>query len=127
TAPVPPPTASPPRAASSRIGSNAITLDEPAIELPRQESFKLIDAGRGSKALLRYALAPQTSSFHVETRMSSRQLAGGAFTQPVVQPATRDGFAITIAADQPGKLTLRALPGTSAARSAAADAYLALW
>jgi len=104
-----------------------IVLPAPAIDLPKLESFQLLDAGTGAKAVLRYQRVAGTSSFLAETTLSSRHLENGAFSAPVKLPAIRDGFAITVAADQPGRLALRALPGESATASPQADAYLASW
>jgi|GEM_PF-1864645 len=107
--------------------SGTIVLAEPKIDLPKLESFQLLDAGTGAKAALRYQRAAGTSSFLAETTLSSRHLVQGAFSPPVKLPAIRDGFAVTIAADQPGRLAMRALPGESATASPEADAYLARW
>jgi hypothetical protein len=105
----------------------AVAVAEPAIALPRQESFALLDAGRGARAKLRYTLAAGTSVLTVETALSSRHLERGEFSRPTALPALRDGFAITIDAGQPGQLELRALAGEAASTSADADAYLAAW
>jgi hypothetical protein len=116
-----PPASTPP--ATPRAGA----LDAPAIDLPRQESFELLDAGKGRKATLRYPRAAGTATWTVETTLSSRHLERDGFTMPTALPAFRDGFAITTAADAPGQLALRALVAESATRSTEADAYLAPW
>lgn len=130
--PVTPVTPAPASAPPTRITPGpatpgAITLDEPRVSLPREESFQLLDPGKGRKATLRYALAAGTLASVVEINISSRQLARDGFTRPTALPAIRDGFAITIAAEQPNQLALRALRGESATRSPEADAYLAPW
>ena len=104
-----------------------IVIAPPAIDLPRLESFQLLDAGTGPKAVLRYQRAPGASSFLAQTTLASRHLEHGAFTPQVKLPAIRDGFAITVAAGQPGRLALRALPGEAATASPEAEAYLASW
>lgn len=107
--------------------AGTIVMAPPKIDLPRLESFQLLDAGQGTRTVLRYQLAAGTSSFLAETTLSSRHLEHGAFSPPVKLPAIRDGFAITVSADQPGRLALRALPGEAQAASPDADAYLASW
>jgi hypothetical protein len=104
-----------------------IVMAAPTIELPKLESFQLLDAGTGPKAALRYQLAAGASSFLAQTTLSSRHLEHGAFTPPVTLPAIHDGFAITVAAEHPGQLALRALPGEAATASPDAEAYLASW
>jgi hypothetical protein len=104
-----------------------IVMASPAIELPRLESFQLLDAGTGARAVLRYQRAAGASSFLAQTTLSSRHLEQGAFTAPVALPAIRDGFAITVAAEHPDQLALRALPAEAATASPEADAYLASW
>lgn len=108
-------------------GSNVVTFEEPRIDLPRQESFKLLDPGKGGRAALRYALAQGTTRFLAQTTLSSRHIDRGALSQPLTIPAVRDGFAITVGGDRPGKLALLPLPGEAAAASAEAEAYLAPW
>jgi hypothetical protein len=105
----------------------AITLDEPPISLPRQESFQLLDAGKGRKATLRYAFAAGTLASIAEVALSSRQLTRDGFSRPTALPVIRDGFAITVATDQPDRLALRALRGEPATRTPDTDAYLATW
>jgi hypothetical protein len=104
-----------------------VVMSEPVIALPRLESFDLLDAGTGARATLRYQLAAGAASFVAETVLSSRHLVRGAFTQPVKLPAIRDGFAITVTTELPGRLALRALPGQAATASPEAEAYLASW
>jgi hypothetical protein len=102
-------------------------MDEPKIDLPKQESFTLLDAGKPPRTALRYPLAATSFALHANTTLSSRHLATGTFTPPVELPAIRDGFAVTIAASPHGQVTLRGLPGEAAAPSAEADDYLATW
>jgi hypothetical protein len=123
-----PPVAPPPAPATTvRAGSNVIAFDEPKIDLPKQESFKLLDAGKGARAVLRYALAEGTTRFIAQATLSSRHLDRGAFTDPIALPMLRDGFAITVAGDRAGKLALLPLAGEAAAPSPDADAYLTPW
>ena len=104
-----------------------VAIDEPRLELPHEESFRLLDPGHGARSPLRYALAAGTTAFTARTALSSRHLDGGQFTPPAQLPAIRDGFAIAIAADHPDRLALVALPGEAAATTPATDGYLAPW
>lgn len=114
------------RVEKSLPGSGIVHFAEPKIELPKQESFALLDAGKGDKAPLRYALAPGALTYPIETKLRSRRLTGGVWTKPAAMPAIRDGFTINVA--EPDKpLALRAIPGTLAKPSAEAQAYLATW
>jgi hypothetical protein len=121
--------ASPPDAAVPILhhAPAVVVMDEPAMDLPHRESFRLLDAGHGERSALRYALAAGAAAFTARTALSTRHLDGGQFSPPVALPAIRDGFAITIAADHPERLALRALAGEAAANTADADAYLAAW
>lgn len=107
-------------------GSGIVHFEEPKIELPKQESFALLDAGKGDRAPLRYQLAAGALTYPIVTNLRTRQLVDTVWTKPAQLPAISDGFTINIA--EPDKpLALRALPGTIASPSADADAYLATW
>jgi hypothetical protein len=106
---------------------HVIVMDEPELELPRQESFTLVSPGDARRSTLRYALGPSRAAVIARTELSSRHLEGAAFTPAVALPATRVGFEVTLAAEPHGQLTLRALPGEAAAASPDAEAYLAPW
>jgi hypothetical protein len=103
-----------------------VTLEEPKIDLPHEESFRLLEPGSGDKAALRYALAAGTVEFTARAHLSSRHLDRGAFTAKIALPAIRDGFAVTVS-ERPGAIVLRALPGEAEAASDDAAAYLAPW
>jgi hypothetical protein len=102
-----------------------IVMEEPPIALPRQESFRLLDAGKGARSALRYAFAAGTTAVTVRTTLTSRHLEHGQFTPSTALPAIRDGFEVAIAADHRGRIALRAVPGQAAAASREAEAYLA--
>lgn len=107
-------------------GNGIVHFEEPKIELPKQESFELIDAGKGDRAPLRYELAAGALTYPIETKLRSRHLANGVWSKPAAMPAIRDGFTINIA--EPDKpLAIRAIAGTLASPSAEAEAYLATW
>jgi len=109
--------------ASKRI----IMLDEPTLDLPKQESFTLLGPGTGKRAVLRYTLAAGRTAVIAQTTLSESHLSGSGFTRPAALPAIRDGFAVTTSAAQRGQLALRALAAEVAAPSPDADAYLASW
>ena len=108
-------------------GPQLVVMDEPRIDLPAQESFRLLDAGKGARAALRYTPATGTTAFTAEAQLASRHLEHGAFTAKAALPVIRDGFAITVAADRPGTLALRALTGEATTPGPDTDAYLAPW
>ena len=109
-----------------QTGSNVINFEEPKVDLPKQESFKLLDAGKGARAPLRYALAVGTTRFFTQTKMSSRHLDRGTFTTPPPPSVVRDGFAVTVD-DGARSLALLPLPGEVRSASPEAEAYLAPW
>jgi hypothetical protein len=122
------PAAAPPAAADIQRGPpRVVMMEAPPVELPRQESFQVLDAGKGARAPLRYTFATRTTAVMARSQLTSRQLERGAFGKPVALPAIRDGFEIATAADHPERLTLHALPAKLAARSGDASAYLAPW
>ena len=120
-----------PGTAGSAAGSAAvqhgppkvIVMDEPPIVLPRQESFRLLDPGKGARSPLRYTLAARTSAVMARLTLTSRHLEHGNFTAPEALPVIRDGFAVT-GADH-GRLALRAVPRQATKASPLSDAYLA--
>jgi len=121
-----PPQVAPPQVAPPLVAPRSVVLDEPVVELPRQEAFTLLDPGKGARAVLRYALAPGTASYATATDLTARHLAG-ARDQPPALPRIRDGFAVTIAADHPDRLTLRGLAGDAARSTPETERYLAPW
>ena len=106
---------------------SVVALDEPRLAVPHEESFRLLDAGRGDRSQLRYALAAGTAAYTARTNLTTRHLDDGQFTPPTALPPIRDGFAITTAADHPDHLALHALAGEAAQATADTAAYLAPW
>jgi len=125
--PAPPGASVPPAPTVTEKRTANVVFEEPKLDLPKQESFQLVDPGKGERAVLRYALAPGTVAFIAETTLQTRHLDKGVFTTPVVLPAIRDGFGITFAADRPGRLALLPLAATAARQSLDADSYLMPW
>jgi hypothetical protein len=81
------------------VDVNVAHLDNPVVELPKQESFNLLDPGKGAKSELRYAFAAGIAMYRGETNLKSRRLSGGKWGDITTLPGIRDGFAITIDAD----------------------------
>src|SRR4051812_9154568 len=55
-------------------------MEDPVVDLPRQESFTLLDPGKGTRAELRYQLTAGAVTYHAETRLTSRHLAKGTWS-----------------------------------------------
>jgi len=131
SAPSPPPPDAAPPPPPDAPGPRLLVMTEPEVALPSQESFRLLDPGKGARVALRYGTAAGTAAVVARTSLTSRRLDRGTFSPPVALPAVHDGFAITIAAEHPGQLALRGLTATAAAASGDADtnadAYLAAW
>jgi hypothetical protein len=112
---------------ATTLTPDRVHLDAPAIKLPFEESARLLDAGKGARAPLRYQLAAGTRSYLTDTALATRRLDGAA-AAPHQLPTIRDGLAITVDAGQPGRLAIRALPGELRdGKDAEGDAYLATW
>jgi hypothetical protein len=107
--------------------AQVVVTNEPEIALPSQESFRLLDAGKGDRAVLRYKLGAARAAVMVRSELKTRHLEGAAFSQPVALPAIRDGFEIELAAASPGQIALRGLVATAATDSPDAAAYLGPW
>jgi len=95
-----------------RIEGDVITLPAPPIELPRQESFRVLAPGAAPRRALRYAWKPGEREVTAAARIRSRQLVDGRWSEPVAAPAEQVGFAVStvIGADH-ATLVLRGLPG----------------
>ena len=75
-----------------------VTLPEPAIELPQQESFKLLAPGAAPRTKLRYRWkAEVTREVLAHAEIRSRRLTSGTWSQPTASPPLDEGFAVTIA------------------------------
>jgi hypothetical protein len=99
-------------------------MQMPAIEVPKQELFRVLDPGKGAKTVLRYTLAGEHEQ-HLETTLAERTLVANKVGDPVQLPAIRDGFAVTFAKDA---VALRPLPVTLAGTpTPAAEQYIAPW
>jgi len=103
-----------------------VNIAEPAVAMPRELAFDVLDAGKGERRVLRYALAAAGSKATLRTELSSRELADGAWRGPNKLPAIVSSLDITAATD--GHVVVRPLAGSiDGAASAAVDAYLAPW
>jgi hypothetical protein len=81
-------------------------LDAPPAALPHHEYTRLLDAGAGPTRLLRYALAPGTTTAHISSQVRSRSFADHAWSAWTSAPPATDGFAVTVASD-PRRLAIR--------------------
>jgi hypothetical protein len=107
--------------------SDVIALDEPAIELPKQEQFRLLDAGaKTGRARLRYTLAGGAATYTTATALTTRHLSDGPAAAPIDLGTIRDGFTITPVAAQ-HRLALRALTAEVTPANDDASGYLAPW
>lgn len=89
-----------PEARKQQLVERAIhRIDAPPAVLPHHEYTRLLDAGTGPVELLRYALAPGTTTTHIASQVRSRTFAEHAWSAWTSAPAT-DGFAITVADPQ---------------------------
>lgn len=104
-----------------------VQIPEPAIVLPRELAFEVLERGRGKPVALRYAAkAGDTSRFVMRTELTSRELAGGTWQGPNKLPAILTPFDVTVESGQ----RIRVEPRTGeidGKASAHADAYLAGW
>jgi hypothetical protein len=98
-------------------------MEVPAIEVPKQELFELLDAGKGARTVLRYTLGGDHEQ-HAETQLSERTRDAGKLGPAVTLPAIRDGLAAAFAGDV---ATLRPLPAEFTGTSAPAEQYVAGW
>ncbi|HET9624689.1 MAG TPA: hypothetical protein VFP84_25150 [Kofleriaceae bacterium] len=123
--------AAPPLTHVAQYTADPLAMDEPTIELPKQESFRLLDPGaKAGRAPLRYTLAAGSATFSTASQISTRRAVGGDFSPPAALGTIRDGFTVTInpgADAAPPRLALRALPGEATPKSDEADAHLATW
>lgn len=106
--------------------SRTIELPEPAIVLPRELAFEVLEAGRGERVALRYALGASTSDFVTRTKLTSRELANGTWSEPGKLPAIVTPLGVVV--EGGGRTTMRPRAGSiDGSPGAAASAYLASW
>jgi hypothetical protein len=101
-------------------------LPEPEVELPKLDSFTLLEPGKGARHALRYAIPAGTATYSADTRLRSRHLAHGTWGDTVELPAITDGFTVSTA-DAAKPTIFRATPATAAKRTPEAEAYLTTW
>lgn len=111
-------------------GPAQVSLATPAMKLPMQESFTLLEPGAGARTLLRYTPDPEPVVYRAAARLRARQIVGDALPPPLALPEIRDGFELAAPAD--GPLELRVLPvelGTTASADAraAGEQYITPW
>ena len=52
------------------VDLQVVHLDEPVVELPKLDSFTLLDPGKGDRATLRYELKTGSASYFVVTKLA---------------------------------------------------------
>lgn len=83
------------------------TLPEPIIELPREESARLLAPGAAPRAPLRYAWrAGLPREVVLEARLRSRRLDAGVWSAVVDIPPVREGFGLDLTPATDGGATL---------------------
>jgi hypothetical protein len=93
-----------------------VTLEAPEIELPHQESFRLLSPGAAPRQALRYRWKPDAArEVHARATIRSRRLSAGAWSEPVAVPPLDEGFAVTPAPGDGGSASLlvRGLPSAT--------------
>ena len=98
--------------------------------LPRRTREELLEAGKGARRVLRYALAPAAQTLVARAQIQSHAFDGG-WIDPVTLAPVREGFEVTPTAG--GPVQLRGLiaeldrAGQPEAAIAAAEGYLTRW
>jgi hypothetical protein len=103
-----------------------VRLPQPVIELPKQQSFKLLEPGAGERSVLRYAIATTDIATRIEMKLTQRRMHDGIWAEPNVLPPITTGFAMAVG--DAGKVRGRALPGSIDGKiTADAASYLSAW
>lgn len=77
-----------------------LTIDPPAISLPNEMSFTLLEPGTGARASLRYQLASAAErELASATKVTTRTNFAGEWKDAVTLPAMRDGFGVSTSSD----------------------------
>lgn len=119
-----PPPAPPERRSEMSLGLER--LPEPALELPKQYSFRLLEQGAEPRAPLRYDVAASEAVHAFETRLTGRRLEGPAWSKPQALPPIRTRLAVV--GTSGGKVRARPLPGEiDGAPTTEVVQYLAGW
>lgn len=84
-------------------------LPQPIVDLPKQQSFRLLDPGTGERALLRYAVSDGEITTRIEMTISSRRMDNGTWSELQTLPPIRTALAAAKAG--PGQLRARPLVG----------------
>ncbi len=110
---------------------------EPAVEMPRELRFTLLEPGQGARKVLRYRPDGSARELVARALVTTRGYADGVWTDPLTLAPLRDGFGITAAppasagaaavAVQLRGLSATVEAGGPAAGVAAAEFYLERW
>lgn len=122
----PPPTKLPPPEVRPPQDLGIGRLPQPAAELPKQQSFRLLDPGKGEAAALRYAVSDGEATTRIEMTLTSRTMNAGTWSERSALPPIRT--ALAVASTGSGQLRARALAGEIVGEATPeAQAYLAGW
>lgn len=89
------------------ISPDIRSLPEPIVVLPREESFRVLDAGPAPRAPLRYAWqAQRPREVTVEAKIRTRRLDAGVWSDAIDVPPVREGFGFDPAPAAAGGATL---------------------
>lgn len=124
--PPPAPTPTPPIEVRPPTELGVDHLPQPAVDLPRQLSFRLLDPGKGETSTLRYQIAQAEVTTRIAMTLTSRRMDGSTWSPSQTLPEIRT--ALATAAIDATHLRARPLPGSvDGAASPEALAYLAGW
>ncbi len=124
--PPPPPTKLPPVEVRPPKDLGVDRLPQPIVDLPKQQSFRLLDPGKGQLAVLRYAVGEGETTTRIEMTLTSRHLADGTWSETASLPPIRT--ALAVASTGSAQLRARPLPGEVVGTATPeALAYLGAW
>lgn len=84
-------------------------LPQPIVDLPKQQSFRLLDPGKGELAPLRYVVSEGEATTRIDLALTSRAMTGGAWSERTSLPTIRTSFAMASTGN--GQLRARPLAG----------------
>jgi hypothetical protein len=102
-------------------------FNTPPVLLPQQKGFAILTTGKGAATELRYAPSSATTTYTLETKLTTRRLSQGKWGKPTAAPVIKNRFAVTTT-DAAAPIGIKLLPGeVSGAPTADATQYLDAW
>jgi hypothetical protein len=124
--PPPPPTKLPPVEVRPPQDLGVDRLPQPIVDLPKQQSFRVLDPGKGDMVALRYAVGEGEMTTRIEMTLTSRHMDGGTWSATASLPPIRT--ALAVASTGSGQLRARPLAGEVVGTATPeALAYLSGW